>query len=204
MSDSFKEIIAAPLTLWLAPVGTAFPELGAAPGAPWFKIGTNGDKNYEQGGVTVTHSASYNKVRPAGATGAVKAFLNDEDLMFAVTLLDISLDQYRTALNNNPITTVAAGVGTPGTKRVGLSHGMAPVNEYALLARGQSPEFEGLQMQYCVPRCFQSGAPAPQFRKGEPAALTIQFEALENMTAANEQERFGFMIAGSAAALPAG
>jgi hypothetical protein len=198
------EIIGAPLTVWIAPVGTAMPTLDAAPASPWIKLGTNGDRNYDEGGVTVTHSKSYNKVRPAGASGPVKAFLNEEDLMFGVNLMDLTLEQYQFALNNNQIATVAAGVGSPGTKKIGLSEDVGRTAEFALLARGLSPYNDALAMQYCVPRCFQSGAPAPQFRKGEPAILALQFEALEDLSAGNAQERFGYIIAGSAAALPAG
>jgi len=195
------EIIGAPLTLWIAPIGTPFPQINAAPAAAWIKLGTNGDRNYDEGGVTVTHGKSYNKVRPAGASGPVKAFLNEEDLMFTVNLMDVSLEQYRMALNNNAITTVAAGVGTQGTKRVGLSEDVGRTAEFALLARGLSPYNEALAMQYCVPRCYQSGAPTPQYRKGQPAILQLQFEALEDLSAATPQERFGYLIAATAAAL---
>ena len=72
----------------------------------------------------------------------------------------------------------------------------------ALLARGLSPYNEALAMQYCVPRCFQSGAPAPVFRKGGTGAgLALTFEALEDLSAANAQERFGYILAAHLAAL---
>lgn len=196
------EIIGAPLTLWVAPVGTAFPLINAAPAPEWVKVGTNGDRSYENGGVTVTHGKSYDKVRTAGASGPIKAFLNEEDLMFGLTLLDITLEQYQLALNGNAITTVAPGAGTPGTKKIGLSEDVGRTKEYALLARGLSPYNEALAMQYCVPRCYQSGAPAPVFRKGGTGAgLALTFEALEDLTAANAQERFGYILASHLAAL---
>jgi hypothetical protein len=196
------EIIGAPYTLWLAPVGTAFPTIAAEPGAGWTKIGTNGDRSYENGGVTTTHGKTYSKVRTAGASGPVKAFLDEEDLMFGVTLLDMTLEQYAHALNGNTITTVAPGAGQPGTKKIGLSEDVGRTKEYALLARGLSPYNEALAMQYCVPRCYQSGAPAPVFRKGGTgAALALQFEALEDLTAVSAQERFGYIIAAHLPAL---
>lgn len=190
------EIIGAPLTLWAAPVGTAFPTIAAAPGAGWIKIGTNGDRSYENGGITVTHGKSYDKVRTAGASGPIKAFLSEEDLMFGVTLLDLTLEQYQLALNGNTVTTVAPAAGEPGTKKIGLSEDVGRTKEYALLARGLSPYDEALAMQYCVPRCYQSGAPAPVFRKGGTGAgLALTFEALEDLAAANAQERFGYILA---------
>ncbi|WP_086619274.1 hypothetical protein [Erythrobacter tepidarius] len=196
------EIIGAPLTLWVAPVGTAFPTITAAPSSPWVKIGTNGDRNYENGGVTVTHAKSYDKVRTAGAAGPVKAFLSEEDLMFGVTLLDLTLEQYQLALNGNTITTVAPAAGQPGTKKIGLSEDVGRTKEYALLARGLSPYNEALAMQYCVPRCYQSGAPALVFRKGGTGAgLQLRFEALEDLNATNAQERFGYILAAHLPAL---
>jgi len=190
------EIIGAPLTLWAAPIGTAFPIISAAPGAAWTRLGTNGDRNYENGGVTVNHSRSYDKVRTAGATGPVKAFLSEEDLMFGVTLLDITLEQYAYALNGNTITTVAPATGVPGTKRIGLSEAPGLTREYALLARGLSPYNEALPLQFEVPRCFQSGSPQPVFRKGgSGAGLALQFTALENLSATSAEERFGLIRA---------
>lgn len=198
------EIIGAPLTLWVAPVGTAFPAIAAEPGAGWTKIGTNGDRNYESGGITTTHSKTFNKVRTAGASGPVKALLDEEDLMFGVTLLDLTLEQYQLALNGNTITTVAPGVGAPGTKKIGLSEDVGRTREYALLARGLSPYNEALAMQYCVPRCFQSGSPAPVFSKSGAAGLALQFEALEDLSTNIAQERFGYILAAHLPALPAG
>lgn len=190
------EIIGAPLTLWVAPIGTAFPVINAAPAAGWTRIGTNGDRNYESGGITVNHARSYDKVRTAGATGPVKAFLSEEDLMFGVTLLDLTLEQYQIALNGNTITTVAPATGVPGTKRIGLSEAPGKTREYALLARGLSPYNEALPLQFEVPRCFQSGTPAPVFRKGGTGAgLALQFTALENLAATNDEERFGVIRA---------
>lgn len=190
------EIIGAPLTLWVAPVGTVFPTIAAAPGVGWTRIGTNGDKSYENGGITVTHSKAYDKVRTAGASGPIKAFLSEEDLMFGVTLLDLTLETYQLALNGNTVTTVAPASGQPGTKKIGLSESVGRTKEYALLARGLSPYNEALAMQYCIPRCYQSGAPAPVFRKGGTGAgLALTFEALENLAASSEEERFGYILA---------
>lgn len=190
------EIIGAPITLWVAPIGTAFPVINAAPAVAWTRIGTNGDRNYEVGGITVNHARSYDKVRTAGATGPVKAFLTEEDLMFSLTLLDLTLEQYQIAMNGNTITTVAPATGIPGTKRMGLSEAPGLTREYALLARGISPYNEALPMQFEVPRCYQSGSPSPVFRKGGTGAgLALQFTALENLSATNAEERFGVIRA---------
>ena len=117
------EIVAGPFTLWLAPVATAFPLIDAAPAGAWTKVGTGGDRNYSEDGVTVAHSQTIEVARPVGATGPVKAWRTEEDLMVRLTLWDITLEQYRTALNGVAVTTTAAGAGTAGFKRIGLSQG---------------------------------------------------------------------------------
>lgn len=195
------EIIGAPLTVWIAPVGTAFPLIDAAPGVGWTKLGTNGDRNYSNDGVTVMHSKTYQQAIPAGGTGPSKAFLDEEQLMIRLTLWDISLEQYAYALNNNDITTVAAGAGTAGHKKIGLSQSVGRTTEFALLARGLSPYNETMNAQYEIPRCYDSGSAEPVFRKGAPAGLALQFTALEDLAASSEQERFGRFRAQHQAAL---
>lgn len=187
------EIIGSPYTVWVAAVGTAFPDIDEAPAVDWKKLGTAGNRNYSEEGVTVNHAVSFNKVRPGGATGPVKAFLNEEDLMIRLVLWDMTLEQYSYALNGNMLTTTAAGVGTAGTKEIGLSQGQF-VKEYALLVRGVSPYGENMNAQYQVPRCYQSGSPSPVYRKATPAALALEWTALEDLGASSEVERFGTLL----------
>ena len=195
------EIIAGPATLWLAPVGTAFPLIGAAPAVAWTKVGTTGDKNYSADGVMVTHNQSIDQARPLGTTGPTKAWRTSEDLMVGLTLWDMTLEQYATVLNGNTISTTAAGTGSAGFKKIGLSQGEA-VTAYALLVRGLSAYGDAYAAQYEVPRCYQSASPKPVFKKGTPAALELQFTALEDLAAASADQRFGRLIQQHAAALP--
>jgi hypothetical protein len=195
------EIIANPLTLWLAPSGEAFPAIDAAPAGNWAKIGTSGTRNYSEEGLVVSASVSFQKARPAGASGPVKAFIDEEDLMFRLTMWDMTLEQFAKALNDNTVTTTAAGSGTAGFKKIGLSRGLN-VTEFALLARGPSPYDETMNMQFEVPRCFNSASPEMTFRKGVPAGVLLQYEALEDLNASSEDERFGRLIGQHQVALP--
>lgn len=198
---SNREIISGPLTLSLAPVGTAFPAINAAPGSPWVTLGSNGARNYASPGVTVIHNATFNKVRSAGATGPIAAFADEEDLMFRVTLLDATLEQYRYAIEQNTLTTVAASTGVPGTRTMGLSKGMGRAAELALIAQGPSPYLDGAIARYQVPRVFQSGNAELVYNKGVPVGISLEFTALENNAASSEAERFGTLVAVHAAAL---
>ncbi|MBB5987433.1 hypothetical protein [Sphingobium lignivorans] len=187
------EILSGPLTLWRAPVGTAFPAIGAAPAGAWLKIGTSGEKNYGEDGVTISHTQDIAQGRPVGRTGPVKAWRDSEDFLLRVTLWDFTLEQYQLALNNNTVGTTAPGVGTAGFKKIGLSQGRS-VATFALLARGVfSPYGEGYAGQYELPRCYQSGSPEPVYSKGI-AGLELEFTALEDTTAVSDQELFGRLL----------
>ncbi len=170
------------------------------PGAGWTKVGTSGDRNYSEEGVQVQHIQKTETARPAGATGPVAAFRTEEELIIDVTLWDCSLEQYRVALNGVAVTTVAAGVGVPGTKKMGLSMGL-DVTTYALLARGPSAYGEGYLAQYEVPRVYQSGSAKPAYRKGKPVGIGLEFTALEDLTTVISSERFGRLIDQHQAAL---
>jgi hypothetical protein len=170
------EVIAAPFTIYLAPVGTAFPTIAAAPGGSWFKLGTSGDKNYEDSGVTVSHPQSINKFRGAGSTVPRKVFRTEEDLTIGFTLVDLSPEQYAKVLSDTAITTVA---GPPGHKSFQLARGLTVVT-FALLARGMSTVDNALNAQYEVDAVHESGSPAPVFTKGSPAGLACQFDAVDH------------------------
>jgi len=194
------EIVAAPFTLYIAPLGTAFPDIDEAPSGSWKKIGTSGDRSESEEGVTVAHSQEVSEVRTAGSTGPVKAFRTSEGLVISLTLLDISLEQYANALNGNAVSTTAAGVGSAGFKALSLYQGL-DVTPLALLVRGVSAYGDGWTAQYEVPACFQSGAPELVFTKGEPAGLALEFTALEDPDAESAAARFGRLVMQHAAAL---
>lgn len=192
------EVIAHPLEIYLAPVGTAFPDVSAAPDASWTLLGTSGDENYDEDGVTVTHEQTLEEWTPAGSTGPRKVFRTGERLVIAVPLADLSAEQYARVLNDATITQDAAGVGTAGVDRFGLSQGHT-VATFALLARGKSPAGDSFDAQYQVPRCYQGANQEPQFQKGNPALLACEWTALEDLDAASEATRFGELIIQTAA-----
>lgn len=191
------EIIAGPVDVYLAPVGTAFPDVSADPAGNWVKLGTAGKKNYGEDGVTVTHEQEIEEFRTLGRTGPVKAFRTSEGLKISLMLHDFDLDHLKRALNDNTVTAVAAGSGTAGVNKLPLLRGL-DLSEYALVLKGDfSPEGEGWASQYQVPRVYEGGSPEVVFKKGEPAGVALEFIALEDPNAATGEE-FGYLVVQSA------
>ncbi|MDP3720767.1 MAG: hypothetical protein Q8T13_23645 [Acidobacteriota bacterium] len=183
------EIIAAPFTIYLAPVGTAFPPIDVEPDGDWTKVGVSGDRNYTEEGVKVSNPQTIAKFKSAGSTGARKAWRTDEELMISFELADMTLEAWKIALNGNVVTNES---GAP--RKIGMTRGRS-VTQYSLIARGPSPYGDDFAMQYEVPVCIQTGNPEPVKKKDQAAALALQFEALEDPNATSDDERFGRIVA---------
>lgn len=173
------EVVAGPYTVYVAPVGTAFPAVNAAPGGTWFELGTSGTKNYDEAGVVVTHGQTLNPWRSAGGTAARKVFRSAEDMMIEFTLVDLTPEQYAKVLNDATVTTQA---GPPAVKRFPLLQGLT-VKAFAFIARGTSPAGDSLVAQYQVTSVYQAASPKPTFKKDSPAGLDCQFAALDDGSA---------------------
>lgn len=186
------EIVAGPVEVYQAAVGTAFPDVADAPSGSWTLIGISGDLSYTEKGVTGTFKQKVDTVRSLGSTGPRKAFRSSEDLMFSLELMDVRAESWSQALNGNSVTTVAPGAGTAGYKKVGLSRG-PDVTNIALLIRGTSP-YGDWAAQFEVPVCFQSGEPKVVSKKGDPQVLEMEWTALEDPDAASDDERFGRLV----------
>lgn len=173
------EIMAAPFDVYVAVVGTAFPDISQAPAAAWFLLGTSGAKNYDEDGITIEHNSTVVEYRPVGLTAPRKAFRTEESLIIGFKLTDVSATQYAKILNQAVVTNTPTGTGLGGNLNFPLLQGMN-VNQYALFMRatGDSAGGSGFNTQYDVPIVYQNSDPKPVFKKGEPAALEVQFAAL--------------------------
>jgi len=173
------EVIAAPLTVYVAPVGTAKPNVNAAPAGAWVKLGTAGNKNYSTKGVVVTHNQTIVKWRPAGSTGHRKAWRTEEFISVELELIDLTAEQYAQVMNSMTVTTQA---GPPAIKFFSLQQG-ATIAQVALLARGISPINDTIAAQYFIPIAVQTESPSPAYvGEGVPAMLAIKFDSLEDPT----------------------
>lgn len=174
------EVVCAPYTIYAAVVGTPIPSPDpfGVPSTSWTQVGTSGNKNYTDTGVTVTHTQTVSTFTPAGSTTVRKAWRTEEGLTMALEVADLSPTQYALLLDNIAITTTGATSTAGSDSHFELMRGVE-VNQYALLIRGISPVNEALAAQYEVPSAFMMGNPAPRYSKQGPATLAIEFHAFE-------------------------
>lgn len=195
------EIVAAPFDVYRAPVGTAFPLVSAAPSVSWTRIGSNGSLNYDEQGVTIDHGQDFSEFRALGDAGVRKMFRTAEKLAIKFKLYDITLEQYKAALNDNTVTSVAAGSGTPGYKKLGMSRGFT-VATMALLIRGNISPYStdaAFNMQYEIPIAVQIGTPSAIYNKATPVGLDLEWMVLVDPNASSADERFGRIVMQTAA-----
>lgn len=187
------EIVAAPFEAYIAPVGESFPATNTSPpGGNWTLLGTSGDRNITQDGVSVSHDETVEDARMLGSTGPVKSFRTEESLTISLTLADISLEQYKYVLDFNSVTDNSGS--SPPNKEIDTYKG-DQVATRALLVRGPSPYDDSLTMQYEVPRVRASGTPEVVYQLGTPAGLAIAFFALIDLNASSDAKRFGVIRA---------
>lgn len=181
------EIIAGPINAYIAPVGTAFPLVSAAPAAAWILLGTNGDKNITEDGLTIRHPRNIEVFRALGTTGPRKTFPTDEDLEIEFVLADLTAEAYDKALGSpataaGNVVTTAAGTGTPGHHSRSLLRGFT-IDTVALLVRcGMSPYGDAFNSQWEIPMAQQNSEPELVFVKGVPVGLQYMYRALQDPT----------------------
>lgn len=190
------EIIAAPFDVYRAVVGTAFPLVSASPAVAWTKIGSNLSLNYDEDGVSIAHEQDFNEFRALGDAGVRKMFRTKEGLRIKLKLYDLTLEQYKAALNDNTITSTSASTGVPGQKKIGLSRGFT-VATMALLIRGNVTPYSSSSsqnMQYEIPIAVQIGSPEVIYKKSDPVGLALEWMALVDTSASSADERFGRLV----------
>src|SRR6516164_2268536 len=176
------EIVASPYDMYIAPLGAPFPRVDLAPAsapasAAWTLVGTRGAKSQSDAGCTVTSSQTIGEFTGAGSTVVSKRWRQAEGLTVAITIADVSAQQYSMAMDA-ALASTAPATGNPGTSQFEFYRGVQ-VAAYSLIVRGISPFNDSMVAQYEVPGVHQMGNPAPNYGKQNPAELQIEYHAYE-------------------------
>lgn len=187
------EILTGVGTIYIAPAGEAKPALNASPGGNWVSLGET------DGGVKVTKTQNIEAFSSDQRTGKVKAIRTEEGVTVETNLMQATLENLANVLNG-VVTDTAAGSGTIGKRSLPL-HAGADVDEFAILFRGDSPYSASYPGQYYVPRGYIDDDVEMEFVKDGKTLIPFKYEALEDLDAATENERFGVIEYQDAAAL---
>lgn len=193
------EIIGMPAEIYIAPIETAFPDVGATPDPnDWTRLGAEGALNYTPDGVKAGHPQSMNIWRSLGSAAPRKVFRTEEDGKYGVDVADMTLEQFAQVMGNTVTHTPEAGP-VSSQRKLGLSRGLN-IATVALLIRvpGGSPymgdDTPG-NLQYEIPRAQYTGSPEVTWRRSDPAILAMEWMALVDPSASSEDEQLGRIVA---------
>ena len=175
------EIMVGPAEVWVAPPGTEFPKIDAAPTGNWSLIGTLGSQNYGENGVIIRFSRTTNSIRVAGATTPRKHIITETGFQVEFTVIDATPEQLALGFGLDPddIDEVAAGVGTAGEQSFGLPDDPVPFARAVLVRVPQSPLMEGGNTQIEIPMANQVGNAEGSFAKADAFQLTHIWDAVK-------------------------
>jgi hypothetical protein len=189
------EVIAGVCDIYVAPDGTAFPDVDAAVGTAWRPLGQT------DGGVKVQHAQTIVKHRTDQTTAPVKVTRTEEDLEINFSLVAVTPENYATVLNKLSEANSLDG-GTAGNdKVVKLYRGGFGVETFELLVRGAHLSPEGdFNLQYEVPSVYQGAAPEVDFTKEAKALLACNMVAVAANAFdldADDEDIFGVLRVGA-------
>ena len=169
------EIIAGPMKIYAAPAVEAMTAVGSSPAGNWVLLGTSGDLNYTEEGVTIRNEQETEMWRSLGSPYPRKSFRPSADTFVDVVVADMSLVHLRLAWNNNTVTSAS------GFDHISMDAGLAPT-EHSLLIRGtgNSPLIASGNMQIEIEKCVEVGSRELVFVKGEPVAVAFSFQVILN------------------------
>ncbi len=185
------EIIVGVGRVYLAPVGTTFPDVDETPGVAWSDLGCTDDD-----GVTVTHMRAYNEHFKGCSALVQKLTLDTAGEEITFNLAEITPARYAKLLDDAAVVAVAAAAGTPGTQYFRLAPSNTPA-QYACLIRGASPLMDG-DAQYEYARVSIADDVEVQYSKADASVLAVKLAAFEDT---DNPGRFGTYRAQAAVAV---
>lgn len=170
MAITLAEVFAGPAELWIAAVGTAEPEINAAPGVGWRDVGGT------TGGITFSVEQSLQPITFDQIAAEVGALPENQTPTISTTLGQASLENYLAALNGGAITNVPAAVGPPAVPEYDEYEPENdlvnnPLTYHAILMRGKT--MDGKTGQAVLRRTLNTANSETAFSKTAVAGLSV-------------------------------
>jgi hypothetical protein len=168
-------------TVWVAPVGTAFPLVSDVPAAAWFRIGTDGDKSYSEDGITVRRTVSVTEIGALGTTLKRKAVISEAGWDVEFSVQDMAPAHVLLALGGleTDVTTVAAASSIPGTDTIVVPTSPVPIRKAVMVRINGSPAGPEFVTQFEIQDAMQAGGGEATLSKNGAMMFQHLWKALE-------------------------
>lgn len=175
-----NQVVFGPAEFWIAPVGTTFPEIDAAPLSPWIKIGVAGSKDVTEDGITVRGAVTDARFRGLAGTTIRKISMVSRDFEVMFKQADLSAEALAAAFGiaDDDIEDDETSGGT-NIKRVTLPTSPKPFARAAILRCDQSAAGDEFVTQFNIFCANQVGGGEGKFSKSQPFDNTHLWVASE-------------------------
>lgn len=185
-ADPF-EILAGPADIWLAPIGTAFPLIDAAPAVAWVQLAVAASMTED--GVHLVADQTVEHVYSLGGTGSRKGFRTRQELHARFTVMDAKAETLAKAMANQAVTTVVAASAIPGQKSIPLAMPGGSIDTKAMLIRVPASPYAvetagdpAFNSQWEFPRVYNAGNLEAVYVKGVPVGIAFDFMVMDDST----------------------
>ena len=183
--DAFNQLVGS-LHVFLAPCGTAPPEVQVEPADPWLRFGPT------DGGQKIDDSATMTYFRDDDHMVPTAVVQSDQTVKIDMTIIGMSLEQQSKIQNSAEKVRDLVGTTVP-TRRMPLKRLVWP-QQYAMLLRGQalSPygQYPG---QYYIPRGVFDGNRTREHTKVGRVSLSVSFNLLEDTEQEHADDTLGWL-----------
>lgn len=164
--DSEEVVVAGDGRVYVAPVGTAFPDFGDAPAAPWVELGY-----FTNDGVTV---------KVGRETKDIEAFQSLEPIRVIVTKRPVDVS-FKLMQTNAPQVELALGGGTFAEEGTSNVYRYTPSDPSFVDERAVLVEIEDGDDTYRVelPRCLNKAGVEFSFKREEEVMFPIELSVLK-------------------------
>lgn len=168
---------------WIAPVGTAKPDLDAAPAGDWVALGaTDGDQTFRIMG-------EYTDFKDNESTAPRKHIRPEEGVEVVASLVNLTLEDKAYIRSMAATAVVTASSGALNVKRLSNKRGFSPTR-YSLLARGGAIESNTMSpygawpAQLWIPQGVFDGESEEVYAKDGSPAVEFTYRAEHDSTQA--------------------
>ena len=177
--------------------GITVPYVSNVLPSTWSVVGDSGSDDYDEAGVRIHFDQTISTVVNSSSPHEVAARRSKAMATVKVKVRDMNVEAFSHALNDNPITHVAATTTYGAFDRVPLELPLE-VSQFALCVRfNDSPASAAYNAQFYLPRMYVDGVAEIEFGMEEMAGLEITYKGLIHVT-----ERMGYWDVQTSEATP--
>jgi hypothetical protein len=172
------EIVAGPATVYVAPLGEAFPAINATPAGNWVALGDT------EGGVSVEVAQETAELTTDQKSAPLKIIRTGESVTVTFALAEVTLEHFAKLMDDAVVTDTAPGGGTAGHRSFPLKRGLGELRCWAMLIRGNSPYMDA-NLQYELNKVVMTGSPTWANAKDDKVVLETEWKVLHDPNASN-------------------